>query len=103
MDQSQIQLRRVSHNEQGAALVMSLLLSTVLLLGGLCLIQLTSLSATNSIDTTSEMQAYYGAEAGIQAALNALRANATPSASAMPAGVTGMSFRNAVTASVSND
>jgi Tfp pilus assembly protein PilX len=90
-------------NERGAALIITLLVATALLVAGGALIQITSMSARNAIDSTAEAQAYYGAEAGVQAALNALRDNATPTASAMPAGMTGMSFRNAVTRSSSND
>jgi Tfp pilus assembly protein PilX len=90
-------------NERGAALLTSLLVATVLLVGGGALIQLTSMSAKNAIDSTPETQAYYGAEAGLQAALNALRGNAAPTGSAMPAGMTRISFRAAVTAGSSND
>jgi Tfp pilus assembly protein PilX len=90
-------------NERGAALVISLLIATVLLVAGGALIQVTSMSAANAIDSTAETQAYYGAEAGLQAAVNALRGNTTPTASAMPAGMARLTFRNAVLASRSND
>ena len=90
-------------DERGAALVISLLICTVLLVAGGALIQVTSMSAANAIDSTAEAQAYYGAEAGLQAALNALRGNATHSATAMPIGVTRISFRNAVSLATSND
>ena len=89
--------------ERGAALITSLLVSTVLLVAGGALILITSMSAANAVDSTSETQAYYGAEAGLQAALNALRGNAAPTASAMPLGMTVISFRNAMTANLSND
>jgi len=36
------------------------------------------MSATNTFDSAAEMQAYYGAEAGIQASLNVLRGNVMP-------------------------
>jgi Tfp pilus assembly protein PilX len=104
MDQSQStpnQSRRA--NERGAALVISLLIATVLLVAGGALIQVTSMSAANAIDSTAETQAYYGAEAGLQAALNALRGNAAPTASAMPALMTRITFRNAVAPASSND
>ena len=90
-------------DERGAALVISLLICTVLLVAGGALIQVTSMSAANAIDSTAEAQAYYGAEAGLQAALNALRGNATHSATAMPVGVTRITFRNAVATATSND
>lgn len=90
-------------NERGAALVISLLVATILLVAGGALIQVTSMSAANAIDSTAETQAYYGAEAGLQAALNALRGNAAPTASAMPAGMTRITFRNAVAPASSND
>src|SRR5260370_5043445 len=90
-------------NERGAALITSLLVSTVLLVAGAALILITSMSAGNAIDLTSETQAYYGAEAGLQAALNPLRGNAAPTASAMPSGITRINFRNAVTPASSND
>jgi len=90
-------------DERGAALVISLLICTVLLVAGGALIQVTSMSAANAIDATAEAQAYYGAEAGLQAALNALRGNAVHSATAMPLGVTRITFRNAVSLATSND
>src|SRR5258706_2982878 len=90
-------------SERGAALITSLLVATVLLVGGGALIQITSMSAANSIDSTSEAQAYYAAEAGLQAALNALRGNTAHTASNLPTGMTTIDFRNAVVASSSND
>ncbi len=104
MDQSQSTPDRSRRaNERGAALVISLLIATVLLVAGGALIQLTSMSAANAIDSTAETEAYYGAEAGLQAALNALRGNAAPTASAMPVGMTRITFRNAVAFASSND
>jgi hypothetical protein len=61
--------------ERGAALVSTLLLATLLLTAGGALVLSTTLSATNAIDSTAEMQAYYGAEAGLQATINLLRGN----------------------------
>jgi len=90
-------------NERGAALITSLLIATLLLVAGGALIQITSMSAANAIDATAETQAYYGAEAGLQAALNALRGNAAHTGSALPSGMTTINFRNAVIASSSND
>jgi hypothetical protein len=104
MDQSQTTPDRSRRaNERGAAVVISLLIATVLLVAGGALIQVTSMSAANALDSTAETEAYYGAEAGLQAGLNALRGNAAPSASAMPTGMTRITFRNAVSLTSSND
>jgi hypothetical protein len=103
MDKSQAHKSNVRKGERGAALLTSLLVATAMLIAGGALIQITSMSATNAIDSTAEAQAYYGAEAGLQAALNALRGNATHTASALPTGMTTINFRNAVVASSSND
>src|SRR5215471_3326175 len=103
MNQSQPTNISNTRSERGAALLSSLLVAAVLLIAGGVLIQVTSMSATNAIDTTSQAQAYYGAEAGLQAALNALRGNYAPTGSAMPAGMTTINFRNAVTVASSND
>ncbi|MGI8897761.1 MAG: hypothetical protein ACR2IB_05145 [Pyrinomonadaceae bacterium] len=103
MDQSQSANQNNRMNERGAALIVSLLVSTVLFIAGGALIMVTSMSAANALDSTSETQAYYGAEAGLQHALNALRGNDAPTASAMPSGMTRISFRNAVIPARSND
>lgn len=79
--------------ERGAALLTSLLVSTLLLIAGGALILTTSLSATNAVDSTAESQAYYAAEAGLQATLNILRGNGTPN----PSGTITLSFRKAIT------
>jgi hypothetical protein len=62
-------------NERGAALIITLLVATALLVAGGALIQITSRSARNAIDSTAETQAYYAAEAGLNVALNVLRRN----------------------------
>jgi hypothetical protein len=65
--------------ERGAALLTTLLVSMLLLTAGGALILSTSMSATNSVDSSAEIQAYYAAEAGLQESLNVLRGNvATP-------------------------
>src|SRR5258708_22429589 len=94
---------KMRRNERGAALITSLLIATLLLVAGGALIQITSMSAANAIDATAETQAYYGAEAGLQAALNALRGNAAHTGSALPSGMTTINFRNAVIVTSSND
>lgn len=75
--------------ERGAALITTLLVATLLLAAGGALIFTTAMSGVTSGDSTTEMQAYYGAEAGLQAAVNVLRGNAQSN----PAG-TKATFRN---------
>jgi Tfp pilus assembly protein PilX len=65
--------------ERGAALITMLLVSMLLLVAGGALVVSTSMTAQTSFDSTAEAQAYYGAEAGLQAALNVLRGNVAPS------------------------
>jgi hypothetical protein len=65
-------------DERGMALITALLLSMMLLTAGGALILTTAMSATNAYDSTAETQAYYAAEAGLQATLNVLRGNAAP-------------------------
>jgi hypothetical protein len=77
--------------ERGAALITALLLSTLLLAAGGTLILTTALTGTNAVDSTSEMQAYYAAEAGVARTLNVLRGNVQSN----PAG-TKATFRNVV-------
>src|SRR5260370_13872302 len=94
---------KVRKNESGAALITSLLVATALLVAGGALIQITSMSAANAVDSTAETQAYYGAEAGLQAAVNALRGNAAHTGSALPSGLPTIAFRTTVRASSCND
>lgn len=65
-------------DERGAALITMLLVSMLLLVAGGALVVSTSMSAQASFDSTAEVQAYYGAEAGVQATLNVLRGNVAP-------------------------
>ena len=84
--------------ERGAALITTLLVSVLLLGAGGALIMTTMMSATNSLNSTPEMQAYYIAESGMQSALNVLRGNVKPSVTATDR----MSFRTATIPSISN-
>src|SRR5688572_452974 len=94
--QSQIKTSRAG--ERGAALV-TMLLSSILILGaGGALIMTTMMSATNSLNSTAEMQAYYVAESGMQSALNVLRGNSAPLVNPGDR----MSFRTAIIPSISN-
>lgn len=92
--------RNVKRGECGAALLTVLMLSTLLLAAGGTLILVSTMSARTAIDSTAEMQAYYGAEGGLQATLNVLRGNVSPR-SGMASGST-MDFRKAITLSNSN-
>lgn len=93
-------VRNVKLGERGAALLTVLMLSTLLLGAGGTLILVSSMSARIAIDSTAEMQAYYGAEGGLQATLNVLRGNVSPR-SGMASGST-IDFRKAVTLGNSN-
>ena len=62
-------------NERGAALISTLLISMLLMIVGGALILATSMSAVLAVDSTAELQAYYSAEAGVNATLNVLRGN----------------------------
>jgi len=89
------QPKRVSdrNGEKGAALVISILIATLLLAVAGMIILTSGMSATTSVDATAELQAYYGAESGLEAALNVLRGHVQPH------GInanTRMGFRNAV-------
>src|SRR5215218_8921274 len=61
--------------ERGAALVTALLVSMLMLAAGGALIITTGMSASNAVDSTAEAQAYYAADAGLQAALSVIRRN----------------------------
>lgn len=87
-------------SQRGAALITVLLMSTLLLATGGALVLVTGLSNRTAIDATSEMQAYYSAESGVQDTINILRGNVNPQGT-MPAG-TQITFRSAVTAASSN-
>ena len=88
------------HGERGAALITALLISTLLLAAAGAVILTTAMSATTSVESTAEVQAYYGAESGLEATLDVLRGNVAHS-SGVPNG-TLMGFRNAVDPAKSN-
>jgi len=93
-------------NERGAALVTVLLFSLLLLSAGGALIMTTAISATNAGDGTAETQAYYAAEAGMQATLAVIRGNVAPNplfdTSSPTSDANKISFRKAVSVSSSN-
>ena len=68
-------ITRGRRDERGAALVMSLLVAMLLLAAGGALIATTGMTVSNAVDATAEAQAYYAADAGLQAALTVLRRN----------------------------
>ena len=78
-------INEARRNERGAALLSTLLLSTLLLAVGGALVLTSGMSATTAIDSTAELQAYYGAEAGLQRALDVLRGNDAPDLTSLPA------------------
>jgi type II secretory pathway pseudopilin PulG len=86
--------------ERGAALITSLMISTLLLAVSGTVILTSSMSATTSIDSTAELQAYYAAETALEAALNVVRGNVAPG-NGLPNN-TKMGFRNAVDPAKSN-
>ena len=76
-------------NEKGAALVMVLLWTFLLLAACLGVLLGAALNTSNVTDAVAEQQAYYAAESGIQSAVNILRRNVVPSPlldSSKPAG-----------------
>lgn len=77
--------------EKGAALITAVLLSMLLLAAGGTLVLTTTMTGITARDSTAEMQAYYGAEAGIARTLEVLRGNVQSN----PAG-TRASFRNVI-------
>src|SRR5918999_5018530 len=87
------------HGEKGAALVISILIATLLLAVGGTVILTSGMSATTSIEGTVELQAYYAAESGLEAALNVIRGHVAPNG--IPNN-TRMGFRNAVDPAKSN-
>lgn len=66
-------------NEKGAALVMSMMVTFLLLVASAGLLLESSLNSQNVTDATAEQQAYNAAESGIQSAINVLRGNVIPS------------------------
>ncbi|MGI8639611.1 MAG: hypothetical protein ACR2MG_06615 [Pyrinomonadaceae bacterium] len=73
--EAQIKCRK---NERGAALVMVLMISFLLLVAVTALLLEASMNTANVTDATAEEQAYYAAESGIQSVVNVLRGNVTP-------------------------
>src|SRR6185436_12723337 len=87
--QQAIKLNKDRASERGAALIMAVLLSLLLLAARGTLVLTTTMTGITARDSTDEMQAYYAAEAGLARTLEVLRGNL----SSNPAG-TRASFRN---------
>jgi hypothetical protein len=75
------EITRGRRDERGAALVMSLLVAMLLLAAGGALIATAGMTVSNAVDSTAEAQAFYAADAGLQAALTVLRRNRAGSGS----------------------
>ncbi|HUS12474.1 MAG TPA: hypothetical protein VMZ30_18545 [Pyrinomonadaceae bacterium] len=78
LNTSQFEAAENLRGERGAALITVLFISLLVLTLASALILTTGMSATNAVSSTDEIQAYYAAEAGTQAALNVLRGNVAP-------------------------
>ncbi|HEX8146462.1 MAG TPA: hypothetical protein VF591_04585 [Pyrinomonadaceae bacterium] len=74
--------------ERGAALITATLISLLMLAAGSAFILVAARSVKNAYGSTPETQAYYAAEAGAQAALNALRGHVQPAPLFNPASAT---------------
>ncbi len=67
--------KRNRKDEKGAAMVMVLLISLLLLTASAGLLMESSMNTQNVSDATAEQQAYNAAESGLQATINVLRGN----------------------------
>ena len=85
---TEISARR--EGERGAALITALLVAMLLLAAGGALIASAGMSASNAVDVTAEAQAYYAADAGLQAALSVFRRNKPSSPAGTPATFRGL-------------
>ena len=78
MNQEITRNKKKRENEKGAAMVMVLLVSFLLLVVSAGLLLETSMNTMNVSDSTAEQQAYNAAESGVQSAINVLRGNVPP-------------------------
>ena len=85
-------------NEKGAAMVMVLLISLLLLTASTGLLMESSMNTQNVSDATAEQQAYNAAESGLQSTINVLRGYSEYQKS----GTDKISFRKAVSPATSN-
>ncbi|MFV0389804.1 MAG: hypothetical protein ACK5NT_13750 [Pyrinomonadaceae bacterium] len=101
-----IEIKR-DKGEEGAAIVIVLMVSLLLLVASAGLILEVSKNSANITDATAEQQAYNAAESGIQSALNVLRGNSAPSplidsSKSSDAPENRIDFRKAVNSATSN-
>jgi hypothetical protein len=73
MKEKETQQFKDRNGERGAAMVMILLISTLMLIASIGLLLETTMNTANVTDATAEQQAYNAAESGIQSTLNVLR------------------------------
>jgi hypothetical protein len=78
MKKGDIQKTKTRENEKGAAVVMVILISFLLLVACAGVLLESSMNSANVTDAVAEQQAYYAAESGIQSSLNVLRGNTDP-------------------------
>ena len=78
MNEATLEKTRSREGEKGAAMVMALLVSFLLLAASAGLLLESALNTQNVTDATAEQQAYNAAESGIQSAVNVLRGNVVP-------------------------
>jgi type II secretory pathway component PulK len=64
--------------EKGAALVMVLMVSALLIIACIGMLTAAAVNTKNVSDAIAEDQAYYAAESGLQATINVLRRNTLP-------------------------
>ena len=103
----EVRERKNRDSEKGAALVMVLLISSLLLVASAGILLETSMNTANVTDSTAEQQAYNAAESGIQSAVNVLRRNIVPNPLINPSKPESdksnrIDFRKAVTKATSN-
>lgn len=78
MNREEVKKAKNKKSEKGAAMVMVILVSFLLLVACAGLLLETSMNSANVTDAVAEQQAYYAAESGIQSGLNVLRGNTQP-------------------------
>jgi hypothetical protein len=76
-----LETKKNREGEKGAAMVMALMMSFLLLVASAGLILESALNTQNVTDLTAEQQAYHAAESGIQSAVNVLRYKCTAAVS----------------------
>jgi len=78
MEENRARKTKDRKGEKGAAMVMVLLISFLLLIASAGILLETTMNTANVSDATADQQAYNAAESGIQSALNVLRGNVAP-------------------------